>query len=228
MDRSGFLEAPRMLSLQPQSNSSEDNSRLFFHRFSSYSAGPGLTERRREHVLNQRITSHKPCEILDSAKRRLRGVLVWQRLKKDIRLYGTSSNLFDSGNAYKKHLFSIIASKQLNVKMPLREPRRPSHCQKPWRLCVFVFLLLYLLLVPLAVAFHDVHLYTEAALLVEVCCFVETAVALAAASRGEPALPCRAPGRAGPADARAALSAPAGSSSPRPQAAERCAARRCS
>lgn len=70
-----------------------------------------LTSRRREIVLSADIRNMNVYKIFQRAWLKLKCVLYWSKIIKDIRIYGTGSSLFDGSKNYKENLLRIMFSK---------------------------------------------------------------------------------------------------------------------
>ncbi|OMJ72077.1 hypothetical protein SteCoe_29557 [Stentor coeruleus] len=70
-----------------------------------------LTSRRREIALSTDIRNMNVYKIFQRAWLKLKCVLYWSTIIKDIRVYGTGSSLFDGSKNYKENLLRIMFSK---------------------------------------------------------------------------------------------------------------------
>jgi hypothetical protein len=50
----------------------------------------------------------KAAKKFQSALRKLRGIRMWNRIMKDIKTYGTSTNLFDVNDRMKKNVSEVL------------------------------------------------------------------------------------------------------------------------
>lgn len=70
-----------------------------------------LTSRRRKFILSQNVQSSDVHKIFQRAKFKLKCVLFWTSIIKEIRIFGTGSSLFDGNEHYKENLFYIMKGK---------------------------------------------------------------------------------------------------------------------
>ena len=73
-----------------------------------------LTSRRRKFILSRDFKSEKVHKLFQKAKFKLKCILYWSSIIKQIRNYGTGSSLFDGTGKYKENLSEIMDKKQLS------------------------------------------------------------------------------------------------------------------
>jgi hypothetical protein len=66
--------------------------------------------------VNTPVTNLKVARTFQRAFNRLRGVILWQSLLKDIKLYGTSTNLYDKNFEIAKNLTELLRKKSKKIK----------------------------------------------------------------------------------------------------------------
>lgn len=94
--------------------------RFFSHVGSLETFDPlSLTSRRRIFTMSQPINKNYIQDIFLRAKLKVKVVLFWSSIVKDIRLYGTGSSLFDGSMNYKECL--PLAMEKKKVKRPVKE-----------------------------------------------------------------------------------------------------------
>ncbi|OMJ94174.1 hypothetical protein SteCoe_2655 [Stentor coeruleus] len=81
------------------------------HRTEDYSLS--LTSRRRDFILSKNVRSETVYKTFQRAKFKLKCIMFWSNIIKEIRIYGTGSSLFDGSKNYKQNLPKIMNTKKI-------------------------------------------------------------------------------------------------------------------
>jgi CRP-like cAMP-binding protein len=146
-----------------------------------------LTERRRRFALSRPVSNKSTAEKFKSARNKLKGVYLWSKLRHEIQLYGTSSNLFDQQDSYKSNLKLIMMKKNREKKTPnatvwpcwLMGP--DNRFKQVWSFVVILLLLYTFILTPYLIAFEDVVIGSSwfiVDVFVDSCFFIDILVTL--------------------------------------------------
>ncbi|OMJ80219.1 hypothetical protein SteCoe_19582 [Stentor coeruleus] len=123
-----------------------------------------LTSRRRELALSINIRNINAYKIFQRAWLKLKCVLFWSNIIKDIRIYGTGSSIFDGSKNFKENLLKIMFSKltdKTKKKLKLTKVERKylilpySLFFKVWSLILGFALLYTCLIMPWILAFEE-------------------------------------------------------------------------
>ncbi|CAG9323774.1 unnamed protein product [Blepharisma stoltei] len=164
-----YFAMKRARKLQPRANNNSQGSVESFESVSYINAtwnddnSGSLTNRRREYYSNCPIKNEWVKALFQKAHTKMRGLLLFKAMLRDLRLYGTGSNLFDAFNSYKKHIQCIIKSKtftresdhsgEIVKKHRLFHPS--SKFKQFWNILLLFFLMYTFTVIPWEVAFMD-------------------------------------------------------------------------
>lgn len=124
-----------------------------------------LTARRRKFVMSHPVHNKTTAAKFKSARNKIKGLLLWNKMRAEIQVYGTSSNLFDVYDTYKQHLSLIMKQKQRDRKVAIEMPKWPrglfspeSRFKQVWNLLVILLLMYTFILTPFLIAFEEVEI----------------------------------------------------------------------
>mgnify|MGYP001133809363 CR=1 FL=1 len=125
----------------------------------------GLTERRKKYTLSHPIQNKKAQSYFLKARAKLRGVLLWNKIRDEIQTFGTGSHLFDAFENYRENINHVMKSKTRILEKPIVKQQTYSKTlfhpnskfKSTWNLLVMILLLYVFTVTPWVVAFEEVQ-----------------------------------------------------------------------
>lgn len=119
-------------------------------------------------ILNRPVENKKVHEKFKQALIKIRGLLMWLEILKDVRTYGTNSHLFDSFGRYRKDIAErlrqkerLLAAKTENIiNYGLIISPESKFCQF-WNIIVLFMLLYVFIVMPWVMAFEEVVMFNQ-------------------------------------------------------------------
>lgn len=147
-----------------------------------------LTARRRKFAMSRPVHNKTTSAKFKSARNKLRGLLLWRKMRTEIQVFGTSSNLFDAFNSYKRNLNCVMLRKRREKKAVGEKAEWPRGLINPecrfkqvWNFVVILLLLYTFILTPYLIAFEEVVIWSNwffVDLSVDTCFFLDIAINL--------------------------------------------------
>lgn len=147
-----------------------------------------LTARRRKFIMSMPVKNKSTAAKFKSARNKIKGLRLWNKMRSEIQTYGTSSNLFDVYDSYKLHLNLIMKQKKREMKVVPQEVVWPRWIISPdnriksvWSILVIVLLMYTFTLTPYLIAFEDIQIGSSwfyCDLTVDCCFFLDIIMTL--------------------------------------------------